>query len=253
MPSASNLYTLGGMITASSHNATPGAQGHPIEHALDFNLNTYWAATTTATQYIEIDLGESTVVDDIGFWIHNHDDLSGTWSFECRHSSNGSSWTRIDTGFTYDPSDHVVIVGIGAQFTKRYVKFEFYSQTTVLRISHLCCFRKWDIDIGNQYPENDEASFHNKSIRDTAGNALVAGTATDPAYRFSRQFMFDGTTNWNKLNSAFLQSCGSRYPLVVEEDSAFKIVRFAQDSLSKNEIDNNLFAPTVTFQEQVMV
>ncbi len=252
MPSSIKFYTLGSMSAASCQSVTSEAPTHPIEHALDFNANTFWKPTSTATQYIELDLGATYSIDKVGFVIHNYESLSGDLDFEVRHSANGSDWTRVETGFTYDSNDHLVIIDMASAASKRYWKFEFYDQTTLLEIAQLCCFREWELSLGNQYPEDDAHSFLNRSHTDMVGNRLVWGGHDEPYRVFTRRFLFPDSTDWLKLQNAFDDSCGMRFPLFVDEDGTLSLVRINQDSLPKNEVDYQLYQPQIQFRELVV-
>ncbi len=252
MASVIKFYTLGSMSGVSCQSVTSEAATHPVEHALDFNPNTFWKATSTTTQYIELDLGETYAIDKIGFVIHNHESHSGDYDFEGRHSNNGVDWTRIDTGFSYDATEHLIIIDISAGASRQYWKFEFYSQSTILEIAQLCCFKEWALTLGNQYPEDDAHTFLNQSHSDMVGNRLVWGGHSDPYTVFTRRFLFPDNTDWLKLRSAFDDSCGMRYPLFIDEDDALSFVRINQDSLPKNEVDYQLYQTQIKFRELVV-
>ena len=60
--------------------------------------------------------------------------------------------------------------------------------------------------------------------------------------------MINGDTNMDAL-MAMAEDCkGQRFPVVVEEDSALRLCRLAQDKIIPNQMAYQLYNPTVKFE-----
>lgn len=245
------------MALAKSTAVTSEATGYPIENAIDLNPNTFWRATSTAEQTIDIDLQSAKQVDAVGLWLKDYADHSAAanYNLQTSYSSNGIDYSAVFGEYqSWHPDVMVKVFDFAAAKTYRY--WRIYVEPVsgaVMDISGLCLFRKFSIARGNDYPEDDAATFINTATQTVIGNDFVSGVSPNPISIFSRTWMLSGTTYWTALSGAFSDSCGNRYPLVIGENSTYKIVRFGQDQLPKNEIDYQVYNPTVTFRELAVV
>lgn len=105
MAGSSKFYTLRPMDYAICTSVTSEATGHPIEHALDHNLYTYWEPTSTAQQVIVLDMQNNmqeritAVADrdfssDTGHWFNDITNGWDTWTVDSGVLSVGSAATE---------------------------------------------------------------------------------------------------------------------------------------------------------------
>jgi len=101
MPFKPKIYSIRPMDFAFASSVTSEATGHPIEKALDHNLDPFWRATSTATQDIVLDLNYGTHER-----IFDSDDRDMT--------AASGNWTNNNmTTFVVDAADSNVLEMVG--------------------------------------------------------------------------------------------------------------------------------------------
>lgn len=102
MAGAVKFYTRRPMDFAVCTSVTSEASGHPIEHALDRNLFTYWEPTTTGDQAIVIDLQNGLQERITAAADRNFSSDSGKWTNAL--SDGWSSWAVAGGNLTVQAS-----------------------------------------------------------------------------------------------------------------------------------------------------
>jgi len=243
---------------------TSAATGFPKENLLDYNPDTYWKPTTTEDQTIDIDLGAVQTVDQFAVWIHNYntDYESGSQAISLSYSTDDSSdysgspavTAFVGAFFDNTVGQPIYFPGnIAGSVSKRYWRFVIGNMTTVAEISQIFFLRTRAISIGNQFPEPDALKYHDNLIELPGGRSFVAGINSQGIYNnIARTYLLEGTT-WTSttLYLAYQDCKGRRYPLILNEGTDYKYVRFNQpdNELSKNQIEYLFYNPTVTYKQ----
>ena len=260
MPASANLFTTGILAKAIITSATSEATGFPKENLLDFNPDTFWKPTSTANQTIDIDLGAVQTVDQFAIWIHNYDTdyESGTQTIAIGYSTDDSSdYSGGVTQFVGTLFNNTVGQPIyfpatpSGPISKRYWRFLITNMTAIAEISQIFLVRKRAITIGNQFPEPDADKFYNNSIALPGGRKFTAGINSKSIKdNVGRTYILEGTV-WTStpLYLAHQDCKGVRYPLILSENSDYKLVHFTIDTLSKNKIGHLMYNPFVIYRE----
>lgn len=249
MASSLKLYTTGNMDKATLHNDPNEDSGYPAENCLDNNLDTYWKASAGIYKNIAFDFQEAKQVDCLLIFTKNYKTTGNIAS--AYWSDNGTSWTLINQFSMVDYVTPIRIFTNGFGSSHRYWRIIF-TQGQEYRIAGIWWGSYYNIAQGNEYPEADADRFYNRVSALPGGRIAVAGINRRSSRLISRQYVFSGVTEFNKLRNAFLDSSGRRFPLVMNEGSAqgdARLVRFANDDFAENEIDYQMFRPSISFIE----
>ena len=253
MASTCTLYTMGHMVGADIDAATSEATGYPKENVVDNNPDTYWKATSTASQTLDFDLQEAKQVDGFMIFLRNYASVTDAEYVGIAYSDNGSDWTTISSaGLNVFDKTIPVLTSIYDCGSHRYYRLACGVITTILEISMVAFLTTRAITIGNQWPEDDTDVFFNREFKSSDGRNLVAGVNSRSFKEFSRKYLISGDTNWTALRNAHQDSRGSLLPLVLNEGTLLadaKLVRFVDPKLSKNQRDYQYYNPTVRFKE----
>ncbi len=264
MSASVNLYTTGIMAKAMVKDITSEATGFPRQNLLDFNPDTYWKPTNTDNQTIDIELGEAYTVTGFAVWIHNYntDYNIGSQVIQVLSDDNDDgSYTAVTASCTdtfeaftvghpiYFPSDTYG----WTEATRRYWRVIIGNMSIVSEISGFFFLVKRVVSIGNQWPEPDALKYYNSRIELPGGRQFITGINSHGiTNNILRTYILEGTT-WTStsLYLAFQDCKGSLYPLIMNEGTDYKYVRFNNegDELSKNQIDYLLYNPTVIFRQ----
>ena len=253
MASSVSLYTLGNMsnatcIFAGDTGGTPeSGAGFPKENIMDFNPDTYYKVQSAALREIKIDLATSKTVNACIIWIKNYLLNTSGDLYEIFSSPDDSVYTSRGTGNLADITP-ITIEEITQQ-TDRYWRLRVDAAVDPYWISGIWLCRKWTISQGNEWPEQDTEVWHNRSFQTYGGRSFVQAINQNKVDSFSRTYQLN-ESQMNILKSAFTDCGGSRFPLVLQEGSTnftAQYCRFAQDELNENQIDYQLYRPTVNF------
>jgi len=232
MASYIKLYTTGNMEMAHAHNSPPEATGHPIELALDNNLDTYWKSTSTATVEVEIDLGEAKIVHCALLFIKNYKEITAG-TFTRYWSDNGTAWTIVGGESLSDTSTPIRISMTGGGLTHRYWKLKITTPSHVVELAGVWWAYYYNVGKGNVLPQEDEDQFHGRASQLPGGRLAVAGFNRNRVEGFRRRYLIkSGDADFTDLRNAFLDSRGVRHPLIMNEGSAqadARVVRFVYD------------------------
>ena len=199
--------------------------------------------------------------DSFWFWVRdyktNHWD-SGTngQSYEVRYSDDNSTYTAVNGSQTLSGHPNpIYFEDLGSDLTHRYWRFYIWTTTPAptmnIEIGGMWFGKKYELTSGNQFPEDDTTIYHNKKTTAAGGRTFVRGINSNNQTQFSRTYLINGTTDINSLQTVFEASMGSCYPLLLREgasQSDFQLVRFADSKFSKNEIEYQIYNPTVKFE-----
>jgi hypothetical protein len=232
--------------------ATSEAAGYPKENVLDGNLDTYWKPTSSGDKWINFDLGDSKSVSMFTVFFKNYKSISNG-SIAARYSDNGTTWTYL-SGFAIVATDTATPLRLKTctAVSHRWWSLKFSVTSVVIEVAGVWFGSYYNIAQGNEYPEADADRFYNKATLLPGGRLGIAGINKNPSRLISRQYLFSGLTEFNKLRNAFLDSAGRRFPLVLNEGSSQSdahLVRFANDEFAENETDHQLFQPSISFVE----
>jgi hypothetical protein len=246
------LYTTGNMEKAKIINSPSYNSGHPADYLLDNNLDTYWEITSGATDTVNIDLGEALQVDCFILFVKNYKSLS-TGGVDRYWSDNGSTWNFISGGPSLVDTSTPLRINInGLGLTHRYWRFSLTGTYGTAQIAAVWWGRLFTISQGNEYPELESDQFYNLTADLSGGRLAIKGINRNRSRRFERTWLISGTSNLDALRNAFNDSAGRRYPLIINEGSQQSdaaVVRFAEDNLTINQIDYQVYNPTVSFVE----
>lgn len=249
-----NFYTFSNMESAQITAITSEETGYPKENLLDNNPDTYWKPTSISTQTIDFDLGAARSVDAVCGFLRNYS-LAGSYSATKWYSDNGSTWTQ-DTGncvwgnMIWGP---LRMTDLSVQSSHRYWRLVFsISAAQVPEFAGIWFARKYTLSIANQWPEPDEIVYENYSVAGIGGRRYVYGINKNSYEKIVRKYLIPNATQFGYLQSAFTDSYGDRFPLIINEGTLYsdaRLVRFAKSTLNKNEIAYQVYNPTVEFYE----
>jgi hypothetical protein len=258
MSSLIKLYTLESMRKAVVVSATSEATGHLKESLNDFNPDTYWKPTTTANQYLAIDLVSAKTVDAAGFWIHNYNvnyaDVGGTSKFQINYSDNGTSWTGAGgAAAIVNTVGHPIYFITISESAHRYWRLVFtdMNASELIEISMVWLFTKYDLGQGNQNPEMDELHYHNRIFSGPGDRVFTMPINENPVQILPRKFIIPNSTNYTALENAFRASYGNRYPVLLQEGTTLataKLCHIIGGSLNKNMARYSRWEPEIVFK-----
>ncbi len=255
MPSNAVLYTSGvNMEAAYVLSASSAASGHAKENVVDWNPDTYWAASGVGTAEIVIDLGAATLIDRAAIWINNYNvnlNPGSAQSMKVYHSPDASTWTQWAGAVPLpgDSTQQFLFSDVaGAAVTKRYWKIELICPTIVCEVKHVYLCNTYGITQGNQLPENDQQSYLVDKYTAHSGRVLTNLLQTHKQQTFNRSYLFVTSGDWETLNlvKAWNACRGDWRPLILTEDSTTQLVRFA-GPITRNMEAYQVYRPQVTW------
>ena len=255
MASSAILYTFGYMMNAIVHASNGDASGFPKENVLDYNPDTIWRGSAVPP-VIDIDLGTARSVQYLYAFYKNYAEVPGPdlSIFRIYYSDNGSSWTLAEDFLNeFDQAPHRLF-DIGSSLSHRYWRIQFPDLTggPNIDIAIIACLKKWTVAVGNSYPENDTTIYHNEIYQAGGGRQYARAINTLPQIIIPRTYKFVTEANMTALQGAFDDSRGSMLPLLLQEgttNSDIRLVRFSSDQLAKNEIDYQIYNPSIVFNQ----
>jgi hypothetical protein len=236
-------------------SVTSEATGHPIEFAFDRNLNTYWVASSTATQELILDLGSAFAIDSLVLFIRNYTTTAGVnATVVVEYSDNGTSWTQftqLETALssTYTVGTPLVIKQHTSAQTHRYWRLTFYFFNPVMQIAQLWLCRTKTISVPNTRPENDKRIYGSRVVHGPGGRENRAPINILPVY--------DRTRTWLTASSADLQAlqdvvdlCGGRENLLIHKPAGgtAEVIELRDRRFSPGRMLYGLWKPTITFR-----
>jgi hypothetical protein len=252
MASSAVLYTTGIMEKVSAH--TGGSL--PIGNAFDFNPDTYFESPVTPDRTIEIDFNQVVTVDQFAMWIHNYntdyDDDTQTITVQSDDNDDGNYTSVTNFGaiaFDNTVGDPIYIPFVNPTPTsKRYWRILLTNMSIIAEASMFLFLRKRILAVGNQYPEDDWDDFATREVMALGGRKFVQGVNRNRLGGFTRKFLLNGTTDFQALQNAYRDSHKNRFPLIYEEGSIRRFVRFTNQPFSQALNDYQLYEPEVQFE-----
>lgn len=234
-------------------SVTSEATDHEIEFALDYNLNTFWKATTTANQDIILDFGVAVPIDGMAFFLRNYKaafvlDIGLLW-----YSDNGTSWTiwpQAQLIFNTVNAFGVTLNAGDSTKTHRYWKISTRDATTIPEIAQILLFKKITVPQANILPELNERSYFSKVLVGAGGRMHKRQVNRNRIETFGRTWLLKGNADRDKLASMWDDSRGHSLPLVMQEDSspARFVEIVAPQTFNDNQLSFELYRPTITFR-----
>lgn len=256
MSSSIKLYTIGNMEQAVVDSATSEATGYPKENLIDNNLDTAWKPTSTAAQTIVFDLQEALIIDYIYLFVRNYASVTAG-SFVPQYSDDdityyNASASRAIGNLTGAPHRLYEITLTAS--AHRYWQLVMSSLSgTLPEISAAWWASEYDLNQGNEWPENDVDRFFNKVMPVGGGRKFPIRLNRKSSKIMSRIFKISGNTNFNALRNAHQDSAGDACPLVIQEGAAYtdiKVVRFDGGDFDQAQNSYQIYDPAVTFIEE---
>jgi len=238
-----DILTIEAHHNASIQSVTDSLSGTDIDNILDGFLSTYWSPPDTAGDTIEIDCGVTpTAIDAIGFWGITY--TAGTATMEVAITQSDTATTGygsniVAVGNKYPwQTTRFGIIPTTSQITKRYIKLALSGYSEVPGIGQIFLLRKRALDLGPQFPYNEDPEYLNSGYNTPQGGQIIAPEALNPVTRYNRKYLLNGSTPISALQGIFNACQGRRYWFVLDNsptDGALLsdgvLCRFDQDKL----------------------
>lgn len=253
------------MANAVVDDITSEATGYPKENLLDANPDTYWKPSSTAAQYIKFDLQAAYAIGAICLFVNDYKTLTSNGGVTVRVyayyadtdlSLTDGGWTIISnpayTTIGSMASGPLRIAELTGAPSHRYWRLYITAQNEAVKISGVWFCYKRSIATGNQWPEADKHTYANRSVALNGGRRFVSAINKSPYVSLERTFLFVDSTNFGILQNAFLDSCGSRHPVIFQEGSTYdtaRLVYFDEEVFNDNQTDYQIYNPTVRMSE----
>ena len=249
--SSVSFYTLGNMRQAVCDSVTSEAAGFPKDNVMDFNPDTYWKTPSTAEQLFDFDFQAAVIIDACVILVHNYSKNHPSDLWEIWSSPDDTVYTSKGSGtFVGNATTQPLILEV-TQDTKRYWRLSADAFNDAFEFSGVLWTRKYTIAQAAQWPERDIDRYHNRVVMAPGGREYVQSINLKKQEIFTRKYRLN-EADMNTLRSVFNNCKGRMFPLVLQEGSAdadARLVRFASDSLNENQLDFELYEPTVQFVE----
>jgi len=255
-----SLYTIAQMEASIVSSITSEASGYPKENLLDNNLDTYWKPTSTANQLINLDLASILGVYALLIFLKNYDAITAGCGVYIYGSNNLADWYQIDIngdgsqtvigGKTLGPLR--IIDYPSPPISYRYWRILLNAQNVVAQIAGIWYCTKYSLGQGNQWPENDLDRFYNLFLPNQSGRDHFISINKKRNLLSPRSYIFDGTTAFDKLRTAFNNSRGRLWPLIIQEGDSYddaRVVRFSSDEFGHAEYQSDLYRSEITFTD----
>lgn len=235
------IYTTAAMERAEIDSATSAATGFPKELLIDGNVDTYWKPTSTANQTIDIDLQSAFDIDAVIVWVNNYS-TSFVGTIAAQYSDDDSSYTTF--GST-SPGDDPVNIIEGTQATHRYWRIVLATFSTVIHIGQIWLCRKRTIGQYFESPYENSYMFNNLVVAGNGGRIFVAPQSRHMQTIQTRLFKIVGSTNLTAMRNAFSDSCGRRFPIIVNDGSNTKLMRFDDNKFVESVVASDYATATL--------
>lgn len=236
------------MLKTDADSATSEATGHLVESLNDFNPDTYWEKSTSATQYIIFDKNYPvTSVDALVLFLKNYSSVSGVVTLQMDSTSGFSSpTTKVSSQALTDTATPIRIYDFASSGSERYWRLTMPNVVIDVGLVLLC--KKWTVSQGREFPLSDTDEYYNQVLKAPGGrehiimhNQVAGGTFTDT-------FQISGTTNFNAFKNAFDDAKGSGLPVLRQPgatNSTADLVRFVGGKFTRVEQDHEFYRPTI--------
>jgi hypothetical protein len=234
------------------HSVTSEADGHPIEMAFDWNLDTYWEPTTTGVNAIIVDLQAAYDIDGLALFLRNYNTNFASEAVELSYSDDGSAWTIVSAWniMTYGAvGQPLKVFPVITQSAHRYWRVTFGGTITQkVQVAAIILYNKSTISQGNQDPETDDIEYVVDVLAEDGLPTLKHRVNKLPVRRFIRTWRFVSDADFQVLQQVVADCLGSGRPLILGEDSAYYLVEIIDDNFDQAKIGAGEYLPTVTFQ-----
>jgi len=252
MSSSCDLYTAHAMRKVEIEGVTTEATGHPIEFAFDWNLDTYWAPTTTGVNAMYIDLQDAYDIDGLALFIRNYDTDFGTEAVELSYSDNGSDWTVsnawyliADGGAVGQP---IKVFPVITQSAHRWWRVTFGGTITqIVQVAQVILYNKTSIGQGSQFPESDVIEYLADVTTIDGGLSFKKQTAYLPIRTLRREWLFTAQAGFDSLATVIDRCLLSGLPLILVEGSNRYLVEISDSGFNHAELGYIDYRPAVTF------
>jgi len=220
MSTSLKLYTAGPMRRADADSATSEATSRNVEFCNDFNPDTFWEKSTSATQDLKFDLNSTTEgVDTLVLFLRNYSTItSGTVTLvHDDNSSFSSATTVINANTLVNSSTPLRIIDLSSSSSERYWKVTFSNHTIQVGMVLLC--QKHTISAGNMFPETETLDYKFKAINGIGGRRYIDAVNSNPIGSIVRSYRMLGNTNYGYAQDAYENARGPQLPVIVWEDT----------------------------------
>lgn len=241
------LYTTGIMEEAVVDSATSEATGYPKENLIDGNPDTFWRATTTGDQTIDIDLQEAKNVDALVIFLCNYDTFAATaGTLAVSHSDDDSSYTVAGSTSLNGTAMPIVVVDF-TQVSKRYWRISFTTMGAIADVGQIWMTTERVISQSHELPVNDKTIYLNRSLKAGGGRVYRAAVNKGSQSELPRSYRFAVGSDWAALLAAFNDCRGSLFPVILYDGTNYTLVNFDSDELDQNKTAYAYYQPAVTF------
>lgn len=227
-------------ITAITSEAT----GFEKELILDRRLATYWKATSTANQDIEIDLGADYADHSISslvflVYLNSTDD----WGLYADENSDYSGEEMVTEGSSGTTGWQTIVATFTATSAFRYWRIKLYSLIATPRIATIYLGPHYTITC--RYNKNQiESEYDYSGVKlETAYGGEVGATEQYPERKYWR-FLYEtlDVTNKGYLDSILALSKGKKYPIAFSDINGTEYyIRFMIDRLNARQVEHQLY------------
>lgn len=194
-------------------------------------------------------------VDGFAIFIRNYQTHFGTSAgLKVEWSDDASTWIEfadklIESEMNNSLGDPVRIYIAGSSQARRYWRFTFHDMNEVIQVGQLFLVKTRAVAIGNVWPEKDTDKFLNKyTARRGAVPFTIQGNRR-PVRNIPRQWRFITQTPMDAVVAALNDSFGSVRPVIFNEGTDFRVVKFLQDDVAPNQVAHQHFSPRIILQE----
>jgi hypothetical protein len=215
-----------------SHSAGSDATGYDLMYAFDGSLGTYWKPSSTGTQNIDLDLGEARQVDNFAVFVHDYDTNYNSGAIQVRGATNSGFTSGVSTMGTVSWAK-----GAGTSLylpfssptgaSRRYWQIALSSMSNIAEIAGFFLLRERDIGY-TILPATETDRYLNAQSQAAGGHRYVHGRSRNKIQTISYQWYLTATT-LETLQSAFEDSKGSRFPVVLYDGSTYRLARIVSD------------------------
>lgn len=256
MAISTEFLTIDAQRLVAIASVTSEVSGQDVEFAFDYNLNTWWEPTSTATQYIILDLQAVQAISGIGLFIRNHEtNLSNgdVATVIVYYSDTGTSgpWTQytdleIDIGDDQTVGDPIIMLTSTSPETHRYWRLGFWLFDPVIQLAHVFLGEVNSIGVPDYYPIDHVIRFGTRMIAGPGGRTMRSPTNAKPINIRTRSWLSSNSNDMDALQ-AVVDNCGGRelFLMVKPNGETAEVVEILDRELISREVMSGIYAPTL--------
>jgi len=244
-----NLLSECGVIDADTLSGTTTNASYPRYNVTDFNIHTQWRSVGTGTETLIADFGAGNTHSADCVAIHHELDV-GSY-MKIYYDDSGYQQIGSPQEITSNNSP-ILFWDLGATYTSRYFKLEFYNLSTVAKVNVWFLGTMETISLVYNYGNPHASPNYGVSQVESYG-----GVVRSVQKRESRKIW---VVNWKALDSTnkgyldtMMSNCGGgQYPMFFEDpDGDDHLVRVMTPSLNATEIAHTYFDVGTVLQEEL--